>query len=211
MKSLTSIIMSSLLVFFTFSASASPQLKIFVEGKETKNIDGYMIKDNKLYISEDALKKDFGFAISYDKAANKYMLYDSEKIAYKARCEMFEEYGNIYNPKNSDEAASLWAQGVKERNGVFQYLTLSKALREEFRKSMDAAGRNSWVTGFSSPWIVDYKIVKENIDESTFSYKITFKAVTSAPDTYTWHAAITVSKEDNKWRIIKINKDFDII
>jgi hypothetical protein len=99
--------MSSLLVFFTFSASASPQLKIFVEGKETKNIDGYMIKDNKLYISEDALKKDFGFAISYDKAANKYMLYNSEKIAYKARCEMFEEYGNIYNPKNSDEAASL--------------------------------------------------------------------------------------------------------
>jgi hypothetical protein len=76
---------------------------------------------------------------------------------------------------------------------------------------MDAAGRNSWVTGFSSPWIVDYKIVEENINESTFSYKITFKAVTSAPGTYTWHAAITVSKEDNKWRIIKINKDFDII
>lgn len=211
MKNFISIIVGLLILFNTFSVSANAPFNIFVEGKDLQNTDGYIVKDNKLYISEDALKRDFGFSVFYDKTENKYLLHDQKKLAYQARFGMFDKYADIYDPKSPDEVANLWAQGVKGRNGLFQYLALSRPLREEFKRIMKVSERDSWVTGFSSPWIVDYKIEKENIGESTFRYKILFKAITSLPETFIWHATITVASENGKWRIIKIDKDFDII
>lgn len=203
-----------LLVCFTISftagfVSAKGPLKIFVENREVENNDKYIIKDDKVYVSEDALKRDFGFNVFYDKNENTVRLYDTKKMSIENKAKLFEEFAEKYDPKTPDEAAELWAKGVKERNGVFQYAVLNKGLKEQFKKK--AEERGSWVTGFSSPWVESYKVTKKKVNESTWQYKIVFKAVTSAPDTYNWNATLIIGKENNKWRIIDIQKDFDIM
>ena len=117
---------------------------------------------------------------------------------------MFEDFVQYYEPKTPDEVAELWAKGIKERNGVFQYAVLNKALKEKFKELIEKRG--SWVTGFSSPWVENYKITNEKVNQSTWEYKVVFKAVTSASETYIWNATLIISKEDNKWRIIDIQK-----
>lgn len=203
-----------LLVCFTMSftagfVSAKGPLRIFVEDREVENNGGYIIKDEKVYVSEDALKKDFGFNVFYDKNENSVRLYDMNKIYLQGRIKLFEKFVEYYEPKTPDEAAEFWARGVKERNGVFQYAVLNKGLQEQFKKKAEENG--SWVTGFSSPWVESYKVTKKKVNESTWEYKIVFKAVTSAPETYNWNATLIIGKEDDKWRIIDIQKDFDIM
>ncbi|TDT50388.1 hypothetical protein [Fonticella tunisiensis] len=211
MKRWILIITIFIIIFCSSFSSLNIPFKIFVEDKEIKVPDGYIMKDGKLYISEDALRRDFGFNIFYDRPENRFRIYDITKMMYNARCQLFEDFARIYTPNSPDEAAELWARGIKERNGVFQYLALSESLRNEFKNLAEQTGSITWITGFSSPWVDSYKIVKEKTDESTYVYKIIFTAITSASDKFTWHAVITVGKENSKWRIIKIDKDFDIM
>lgn len=203
-----------LLICFTISftagfVSAKGPLRIFIENKEIESNDGYVIKDEKVYVSQDALKRDFGFNVFYDKNENRVRLYDMKKISLEGRVKSFEEFVEYYEPKTPDEAAELWAKGVKERNGVFQYAVLNKGLKEQFKNKAEEHG--SWVTGFSSPWVESYEVTKKKVNESTWEYKMVFKAVTSASDTYNWNAVLIIGKENNKWRIIDIKKDFDIM
>lgn len=181
MKKRSVLILVLILVFATFFLAAAVPIKIFIEDKEVKNNDGYVIKDNKVYVSEDALKRDFGFSVFYEKDQNRIRFYDGRKIQYEARSRLFEEFADIYKPATPDDVASLWALGIKERNGAFQYLVLSKQLREDFKTLAEKSGRVGWVTGFSSPWVEDYKIAKEKINDLTWKYNIVFNATTSIP------------------------------
>lgn len=195
--------------FITSIIYAKSSFTVLVNDKEVPNNGDYLIKDDKVYVRDSALMRDFNINTFYDKEENKIRLYDAKNIELNARCDMFEDFADLYNPKTPDEVAELWAKGIKERNGVFQYAAYNKILKNEFKKLIE--GRGSWVTGFSSPWITDYKIEKEEISPSKFKYKIIFKATTSAKDSYIWNAVLEISKEDEKWRITNLTKDFDII
>ncbi|WP_315122147.1 hypothetical protein [uncultured Clostridium sp.] len=209
MKKKTLYISIFLLFFITSIVYSKSPLRVLVNDKEVPNNGYYLIKDDKIYVKDEALTRDFNINIFYDKDENRLRLYDTNKIELQARCEMFEEFANLYDPKNPDEIAELWAKGIKDRNGVFQYVTYNKALRDEFKRL--AEKRNSWVTGFSSPWVKDYKIEREEISPSKFKYKIVFNATTSAKDKYIWNATLEVAKENGKWRIVNLVKDFDIL
>lgn len=209
MKRVMLLFICFILSFTAGFVSAKNPLNVSSEGKVFENSsEEYIIKDNKVYVSEDALKRDFGFNVSFDKKENSVQLYNTEKKSLEGRLMLFQEFVEDYNPQKPEDVAQLWAKGVKTRNGAVQYAALSKPLKEKFKELMDK--RESWVTGFSSPWIESYNITKEKVNESTWKYNISFKAVTSAPDTYIWHATLIVSKENDKWRIIDIQKDFDI-
>lgn len=209
MKKLVLLFICFILSFTAGFVYAKNPLHVFVENKEVKNDGEYIVKDNKVYVSEDALRRDFNFSVFYDKNENKVRLYDVRKMQLEGTVRLFEELTDYYEPQTPDETAELWAKGVKERNGVLQYITLNRPLKEKFKALTEKSG--SWVTGFSSPWVESYNITKKKANESTWEYKIILNAVTSAKDIYTWHATLIISKEDNKWRIIDIQKDFDIM
>ena len=194
-----------LLLFFITTAAYAVELpKVFIVNKEVPNNGEYIIKDNSIYVNENALKRDLGINAFYEKDENKITIYPVDKMQLQARCEMFEEFATLFNPSNPDEVAKFWAKGVKNRNGVLQYVVLNKSLKDEFAKSIE----QSWVTGTSSPWIENYTISKEKVNPSLLKYNIAFNATTSAKDKYTWNAVLTVGKEDNKWRVVKLQKDF---
>ncbi|MEW9097106.1 MAG: hypothetical protein AB2417_18670 [Clostridiaceae bacterium] len=204
MKKKTLYISLFLIFFITSIVYSKSPLKVLVNDKEVPNNGNYLIKDDKIYVKDEALTRDFNINIFYDKDENRLRLYDTNKIELQARCEMFEEFANLYDPKSPDEIAELWAKGIKDRNGVFQYAVFNKSLKDEFIKSQ----YGSWVTGASSPWVEDYKIEKEEISPSKFKYKIVFNATTSAKDKYIWNATLEVAKENGKWRIVNLVKDF---
>lgn len=211
MRRLMLLLIVFMLAFTAGFVSGNVPFHVLVEDKEVKDTGEYIVKGNKVYVSEDALKKDFGFSVLYDQNENKVRLYDVKKIAFEARNRLFEEFAEYYDPKTPDEAAELWAKGIKERNGAFQYAVLNKALKKDFKVLAEKRDRLGWVIGFSSPWVESYKITKEKLNGSTWKYEIVFKAITSLPESYTWNATLIVSKEDNKWRIVDIEKDFDIM
>lgn len=209
MKKVVLLIICFILSFTAGFVSAKDPINVFVGDVKVENNGEYVIKDNKVYVSQDALKRDFGFNVFYDKNENTIRVYDTEKTALEGRIKLFESFADTYDAKTPDEIAELWAQGVKERNGVLQYAALNTPLKVKFKEL--AEKRGSWVTGFSSPWVESYSITKEKTNESTWKYNVIFKAVTSASDTYNWHAALIVNKENGKWRIVDIQKDFDIM
>jgi hypothetical protein len=209
MRKLMLLFIGFMLAFTVGFVSANVPFKVFVEDKAVKDTGEYIIKGNKVYVSQDALKNDFGFAVFYDQNENKISLYDINKTALKARNKLFEEFVACYDPKTPDEVAELWARGIKERNGVFQYVSLDNQLKKDFKDLAKKQNRFSWITGFSSPWVEDYKITKKKLNENTWEYGIVFKAASSIPETYTWNAKLIVSNEENKWRIVDIKKDFD--
>lgn len=180
--------------------------RVFIMDKEVPNSGDFLVKDNKIYVNGDALTEYFGVNAFYDKEENRIRLYPIYKTQLEARCKMFQEFATLYDPKNSNEVVKLWAEGVKNRNGVLQYVVLSKALKEEFIKSL--ADNLSWVTGASSPWVESYKIDKQKINSDLWKYNVVFTATTSANDKYIWNATLTVGKEDGKWRIVNLEKDF---
>lgn len=178
--------------------------KVFIMEKEIPNSGDFFVKDNTVYVNEEALRWNLGIDVFYDKNENRIRLYPTDKMQLEARCEMFEEFATLFTPASPDEVANLWAEGVKTRNGVLQYVVFNKSLKDEFFKSVG----QSWVTGASSPWVESYKINKEKIAPNLWKYTITFTATTSAKDKYIWNAVLTVGKENDKWRIVKLEKDF---
>ena len=77
---------------------------------------------------------------------------------YKARINMFIQFTDNYKPADAQSVAKQWAEGIKTRNGVLQYVVLSKGLKKGFEELADESDRKAWVTGFSSPWVESYKI-----------------------------------------------------
>lgn len=200
------LLVSAALVITTGIVFAINPIKVFIEDKEVKNDGNYIINNGKVFVSGDALDNQFGFSTFYDKKDNKIRIYDNTKTQLEARSNMFEEFVKSYDPKTPDEVVDRWAKGVKARNGVEQFVTLNEKLKTEFKKTY--ADRQSWVTGVSSPWVESYKISKKKVNDSEWDYTITFTTKTSNPGYYYYTAQMTVGKENNKWRIIKLKNEY---
>lgn len=75
-----------------------------------------------------------------------------EVDSLKRRVELLEQ---ALAPKSAKDAAQLWFEGVKTRNGALQFAALSPGLRSEKQATYES---RHWVTGTSSPWIDTYTI-----------------------------------------------------
>lgn len=205
MKRLMLIIICFMLSFTIGFVSAKSPFHVYINDKEVENNKGYIIKDNRVYISEDALKEELSLSISHDKNGNETTIYDLQKAVLEEKNILFEEFAQEYKPESPDEVAELWAKGVKQRNGIIQYLALSKSLKEDLKKIIEKQDKNSWITGAANTEIKDYTITKENLNKSTWKYKIDFKTTLGTNEQ---NATLIIGKEDSKWRVIDIEKNF---
>jgi hypothetical protein len=100
------------------------------------------------------------------------------------------------------EAVEKWAKGVKERNGALQYAVLSPELKKQKLSDYEHVG---WVTGGSSPWVKDFKILKETkINEGLREYEVQFFWVASDGFAETTVANLTVKQDGQNWYISQI-------
>jgi hypothetical protein len=95
------------------------------------------------------------------------------------------------------QAVELWILGVKNRSGAVQYATLSPNLQQKTRKQFE----RSWSTGQSSPWVDNFRLVKEErISDNTVKYTIEYELLTSGSNYGRSQKVITVQKNPEEFR-----------
>lgn len=130
---------------------------------------------------------------------------DQEIQLLKSQISLFEATINELPLCTPESAAELWIKGVKQRNGVMQYAALSKELKRQFRRNI---GSELWVTGVSSPWMTDYKIVKkQKISSGLYKLFIQSNWATSTGPAGTFKNAVVVGKEGTSWRVQEIKQN----
>lgn len=126
---------------------------------------------------------------------------------YQIRSEMLMEAMEDVGVCDKEEAAKIWAGGLKGRSAAKQYSVMTQALKKEYAKQLEKTDPN-WVTGVSSPWIESYEIKSCNDKgNDTYIYDIVFSTKTSSGGAGDYEAEITVIKEDGFYRVTKIKAD----
>ena len=108
---------------------------------------------------------------------------------------------------NPQAAAEIWSSGLVKRSAALQYAVMSSELKAEYIKQLEENSPN-WVTGIASPWVDSFKIIGvEHIGDNTSIFTIQFKLMTSTGPAGEYQAMLTVQKQGNYWRIIRISYD----
>lgn len=135
-----------------------------------------------------------------------------ENIELKHQIEMLE--GTISLLKDAldelgaatpNDVANIWAKGIQTRNGYLQYYVLCDRMKNEFKEELSKSQRDSWVTGYSSPWVSSYDIVNiEKINSLKYKFTINFNWETSIGPEDSTESSVITTKIDNKWCISDI-------
>lgn len=135
----------------------------------------------------------------------------AEVDKYEIRSRLLMQAMNEVGSCRPQDAAKVWAEGLKKRSAAMQYSVLSTALKQEYARQLEQTAPN-WVTGVSSPWIYHYEITQiHRPDESTCLFTIKFYTATSAGPSGTYSALLTVGKENDFWRITNIAADKELL
>lgn len=107
-------------------------------------------------------------------------------------------------PKNPEEAAKTWAEGVKMRNGALQFAVLSPELQEQKQAGYESIG---WVTGVSSPWVESYNITsKTETADGSWEYQVQLILKTSTGDAGSTMATLLIKQYEDSWFIAQISE-----
>lgn len=121
--------------------------------------------------------------------------------------EAMKEFG-AHSPM---EAAEIWAKGVKTRNGVLQYAVMDTKLKKTFGNGLDQE-RSSWTTGFSSPWVKKYKVVKRRgAGWGRSLITVEFHLASSTGEEGSGHADLLISREGRFWVIRRIERSPNLL
>ncbi len=88
---------------------------------------------------------------------------------------------------------------------------MNEQLKEEYLPQFE---ESNWVTGFSSPWVKDYTVSREEDEVSDVKFKIKFDWYTSDGYEYSNFANLTASKFDvgpeaEKWLITYLDYSYE--
>ena len=114
-----------------------------------------------------------------------------------------------FGASSKEQAIEIYAEGVKTRSGPKQYSVMCKNLKEDFIKTMEEDENYAWVTGFSSPWVKDYKVIeyKKNKDNS-YTVVIKFSWETGGGPFGETNTTLTLVNENEIWCITHIQNDY---
>lgn len=127
-----------------------------------------------------------------------------EVNTYEVRSELLMEAMSAVGVCSPEEAVEVWASGLKLRSAALQYAVMSKELKDEYAKQLDESAPN-WATGISSPWVDSYKIVSAQKQSAEICvFELEFSLATSTGPAGDYSATLTVKKEGDFFRIVKI-------
>lgn len=126
---------------------------------------------------------------------------------YQTRSRLLMEAMDEIGACRPEDAAEIWASGLKKRSAALQYSVMDERLKAEYARQLETSAPN-WVTGISSPWVDSYKIQSaRSPDEDTRVFELVFSTATSTGPYRDYRAELTIAREDCYWRITKIRAD----
>lgn len=133
-----------------------------------------------------------------------YTLQLEEKT--KLLIEALDEFGAT----SKNQAINIYAKGVKSRSGPMQYSVMCKKLKLDFAKAMAEDKNYAWVTGVSSPWVKDYRILKiKKINSNEYEATVVFLLETSSGPFGNNKTILTIKQKNNKWCITNIKEELE--
>lgn len=118
----------------------------------------------------------------------------------KAQIQFFQEALDKLAPTSPEQAARLWAEGPKTRNGVLQYAAACDSLKAKIINRLGKPEESFWNIGMSSPWVEKYEIGKfEMISPFEFKTTIKYYWATSTGAAGTTEDKLTIIKRRNTW------------
>jgi hypothetical protein len=134
----------------------------------------------------------------------------AEMDEYEVRSALLMEATDSVGACGPEEAARVWAEGLKRRSAAMQYAVMTKALKDKYAKQLEATFPN-WVTGVSSPWVQGYEIMEAKMaSENEYAYRMLFSTASSSGPAGAWEARLTVVKDGDYWRVSKVDADREL-
>ena len=133
--------------------------------------------------------------------------YASEPNRYEVRNELLLRAVDFVGACTPEEAADIWANGLKERSAAEQYIVMGDALKREYQKQLETSAP-MWVTGVSSPWIESYTttLVQSPAQNRQIRHLL-FATQSSEGLAPVVPAVLTLEKQAGYWRITGIVGD----
>jgi hypothetical protein len=126
---------------------------------------------------------------------------------FEVRSRLLMEATNSTGACTAEDAARVWASGLKMRSAALQYTVMSAALKAEYARQLDQTAPN-WVTGVSSPFVSNFVIVKaESISPGVCRVTLRFTLSTSTGPAGEFNATLDLNQEGAFWRITAIAAD----
>ena len=125
---------------------------------------------------------------------------------YETRDKLMREAMAYIGVSSPDEAAKVWAQGVKLRNAAMQYAMMSSELKDSYAARLEKTAPN-WVTGVSSPYVSGFGITDIKTEGNKSIVTLSFATATSTGPAQTYAAKLTIEPEGDFWRITNIEAD----
>lgn len=196
-KMVTALLAGALIVSVCTAAFAGGSaIKMFYNGKEIKADASPVNMNGRILAPVRALAEAMGATVTWDKESNQVNITGSDQSVQISNLE------RALAPDTSLKAVNSWAEGVKMRNGAWQYAVMTPDLK---KASYDNFVSMNWSTGTSSPWVKSFDI-KEigKTDENTVRYSVKFTWTDSTNATTEDIQYITVKNLDGTWLVDSI-------
>jgi hypothetical protein len=131
----------------------------------------------------------------------------AEVDKYEVRSELLMQATDEVGVCTPEDAARVWAEGLKKRSAALQYVVMTKELKDKYAKQLEKSASN-WVTGMSSPWVEGYEIIWTNTPAENYQViELVIATATSTGPAGDYRAVLTLQHEGDFWRIKKITMD----
>jgi hypothetical protein len=118
----------------------------------------------------------------------------------KAQIQFFQEALDKLGATSPEQAAKLWAEGPKTRNGVLQYAVACEDLKAKIIKGLGKPEESFWNIGVSSPWVERYEIGKfKELSTSRYQTTIKYYWATSSGPAGTTEDTLTIVQKGKNW------------
>ncbi len=181
----------------TAAFAGVPDIKMFYNGKEVVSDSGFLNRNGRILAPVRAVAEAMGARVTWDKESRQVHITGNDQSVQIANLE------RALAADTGLKAVSSWAEGVRTRNGAWQYAVMTTDMKKTYYEEFVSSG---WVTGTSSPWVKNFDIRElGNTDESTYRYAVTFTWTDSTNSTSEATQYLTVKNLDGTWLVDSID------
>ena len=169
---------------------------MFYNGQEIKADTSPININSRIYMPVRALAEAMGAKVSWDQESSQVNITGNDQGVQISNLE------RALAPKRALDAADSWAEGVKTRNGAWQYAVMTTDLKE---RSYDDFVSMNWVTGTSSPWVKSAEVKEQGrLSDNEIRYSVRFTWTDSTNATSESTQYITVKNIEGTWLVDSI-------
>lgn len=162
--------------------------------------------NNTTYVPLDFFAKKLGYDVQ-DYLDYYINIGGGDIVQCSVQRDLLKDAMNYVGVDTAKKTVDVWSEGLKQRSAAIQYSVMTKKLKDIYEKDLKERNAN-WVTGMSSPWVDSYEITNEKkVNDKTQVFEVEYNTATSTGVSEPFTVILEVIKDNDFWRISKVNGD----